>query len=153
MTQAGRGACLVVGAGDGLKWLYDLHLLMQALDAAQWRDFEDACRDARICGVALSAMDAATSAFGTPLPEDVRKALSASAGRDVVDAGRLQDWRHQQWQSLRALPDWRARLGWMHARGFPSLGYMRELYGRDLDWADLMKARLLRLFGRAGGRA
>lgn len=143
-----RASNLEIGAGDRLKWLYDIHLLAGVLDDDGWRQVVRICGDAKMSGMALMALDASMKDFGTVIPRTVMDDLRAAMAGDALDASRLQDWRHIQWMRLQSLPDWRARADWLWMRAFPSSGYMRELYGRDASRAGLLGRRLLRLLGR-----
>ena len=145
-----RASNLEIGAGDRLKWLYDIHLLAGVFSEDGWKQVVRICGEARISGMALAALEASHMTFGTVSPATVLDALRSGMHGDALDASRLQDWRHLQWMRLRALPGWRARAGWLWARAFPSSGYMRELYGRDASRAGLLGRRFLRLMGRVG---
>jgi hypothetical protein len=145
-----RASNLETGQGDRLKWLYDTHLIAARLDGDGWEAFVAACRTARVCGIAADALEVASALFGTGLPRSAMARLREGVPHDALDARRLQDWAYLQRRSLRALPGWSARAAWLWERAFPDTGYMRELYGRDLSRAGLLRTRLSRLLGRLG---
>ncbi len=145
-----RASNLEGGLGDRLKWLFDVHLLASRFDAGGWDEFVVACRAARVSGIARDALEATSTLFSTVLSSAAMEQLQAGIADDAVDARRLQDWGYLQRQSLRALPDLPTRVAWLWDRVFPTSGYMRELYGRDLSRAGLLWSRFGRLFGRMG---
>lgn len=147
-----RASNLGAGLGDRLKWLYDIHLLAMRFDSTEWDCFVDACRDARICGLAWSGLHAAQALFATGLPVAVSERLGRDAGADALDASRLADWRYLQRRNLQALDGFAAKACWLGNRVFPANGYLRELYGSEQGWIGLMWQRLLRLVARFTSR-
>lgn len=147
-----RASNLGARLGDRLKWLYDIHLLALGFSDGQWERFVVACRDARICGMAASGLDATQAAFATMLPATVMQALRQAAGEDALDATRLADWRYVERRNLLALQGLPAKVHWLRARVFPPTGYLHELYGREHGWSRLMWQRLVRLLARVTSR-
>lgn len=148
-----RASNLEIGLGDRLKWLYDIHLLARVTDEDAWLAFAGHCRVARMCGIAHDGLLAAQRLFGSPIPGEVVGALKSGMTLDTLDSRRLADWRYMQWRCVQALPDWRSRIAWLRESAFPPAGYMRELYGDDLSYRDLLWRRLGRAVGRVTGSA
>lgn len=143
-----RAMNLHIGVGDGLKWLYDLHLLASRLEPKDWALLRQLCRERGLSGVFLEGIRAAAAEFGTAVPAEVLAELHEQRAHESLDASRLGDWYYMQRQNLRALPSRRAYLQWMWGRLFPPLGYLRELYGADKSTAALLLERARRLLRR-----
>jgi hypothetical protein len=143
-----RAANVTVGIGDGLKWLYDLHLLGRYLSRSEWSELLQQCHELGLSGVCAAGIDAAEQAFGNAMPATEHKSLREASTHESLDAGRLQDWKYMQRRNLAALPTLRARARWLWQRMFPPLGYLRELYGADRSVASLWMERLRRAIAR-----
>jgi hypothetical protein len=137
---------------DRLKWLYDIHLLIQSLDRTSWALFVAAAREKELCGVCLRSFDDSADWFASVIPEDVLSDLRQAAAAEAIDYRQLGDWRYMQWQSFKALPDMRARLRWLSERLLPSRSHMQELHGGSASLPTLMLRRLLRGIARWRGR-
>ena len=147
-----RASNLTAGLGDRLKWLYDLHLLAEALDAsAAWGRFVEVARRAQACGICAEGLAASAGLFGTVVPEDVTWALEQGRGAEPVDARRLQDWGYVQRMNFRALRGWGEKAAWLGSRLVPPAGHMRELYGDRYGRAGLLWQRLRRAVMRVIG--
>jgi len=115
--------------GDRLIWLYDLHLLAETLDEAQWAEF---CRRAAATGlraVCLDGLRRAQALLGTRVPVQAIGALET--GGDEIAAAYLRGGA-LRWLAtdLRALPDWSSRLRLLAEHAFPPSSYMLARHGR-----------------------
>jgi len=144
-----RAKNLHFGSGDRLKWLYDLHLMIQCLSTQQWGRVLDLCRRHGVAGICLDGMAQAADCFGTTVPANVIDALIAAQSGEVIDVRRLGSWRYMQWMNLRALPTTRSRLRWIWSQLFPPTDYLREIYGEEFAGRT---ALLLARAGRFRGR-
>lgn len=136
-----RAVNVYLGIGDGLKWLYDLHLLGARLSDEQWQAVLTLSRTRGLSGTCAAGIDAATRMFGTAVPASVSAALQAAIAHETLDTRRLHEWKYMQARNLFALP-WRARPRWLWQRLCPPLGYLRGIYGADLGLAQLWLRRL-----------
>lgn len=148
-----RAINISAGIGDRLKWLYDVHLLVQHLDASEWDALLSLCDERRVSGICAAGIDAAADAFGdiAPAPALARLRMQAARGDDRVDAARLGDWRYMQSRNLAALPGWSMRLRWLWQGLNPPTGYMDELYGPGQGRMALLWQRARRAVQRLSG--
>ena len=133
---------------DRLKLLYDLRLLAARSGAQEWDELCTLAEERRIAGVCLRSLDDAARTLGAEIPAEVSAHLRTLAASEPLDASRLADWRYMQWQNLRALPTFSARLHWLRQRLFPGAAQLRELYGDGpvvLLWVRRLKRGLARM--------
>lgn len=133
---------------DRLKLLYDLRLLAARNGAQDWDELCTLAEEKRIAGVCLRSLDDAARTLGAEIPSSVSARLRTLAASEPLDASRLADWRYMQWQNLRALPTFSARLHWLRQRLFPGAAQLRVLYGDGpviLLWLRRMKRGLVRM--------
>ena len=143
-----RAMNLTVGIGDGLKWLYDLHLLGQQLTTADWSALQQQCGEFGLSGICAAGIEAAADLFGTAVPPNVLRALQEASAHESLDIGRLHDWKYMQGRNLAALPSLSIRARWLWQRLFPPVGYLRELYGADRGVGSLWIQRIRHAIGR-----
>ena len=122
-----RASDLSSGGGEKLKWLYDLHLLAGALDAADWEQLRALAAERGLAGVCAEGLSEAERLLGTALPEASMAALRRAAADETIDAGRLRGWLYFQRQNLRALPGWRSRARWVWQRLHPTAHYREDV--------------------------
>lgn len=135
---------------DRLKWIHDIHLMVACMDDAAWTRVVDVARAAGLCGVCLQSLDAAIACFGTAVPAGRHVQLRDIAQGETLDPARLDDWNYMQWQSLRALPGWRARAAWLRQRLLPTRSQLQEAHGAGSP-ARLVLRRLARAWSRVTG--
>jgi hypothetical protein len=143
-----RAANLTVGVGDGLKWLYDLHLLGQQMTTTDWSALQQQCDELGLSGICAAGIEVAADAFGKVVPASVLESLQEASTHEPLDVARLHDWKYMQGRNLAALPSLRLRARWLWQRLFPPVGYLRELYGADRSVASLWMKRVRRAIGR-----
>ena len=111
-------------------WLYDVHLLVQSLDAAGVDEFVALAVRSGVRRICLRALLLARDLFGTAIPAAVLAALEA-APADEPSAVFL-DARMRRidvlLDDLRALPEWRSRVRLLTEVCFPDARYMRRTY-------------------------
>ncbi|MBZ5556393.1 MAG: nucleotidyltransferase family protein [Acidobacteriia bacterium] len=115
-----------------LLWLYDLHLLAGALDEDGMARAADLALARGVGAVVGRGLSRAADAFGTPVPEDVRRRLAAAP---VPAAVRIfLEGRPRQVDVLRAnlttLRRWPSRVALLRDHLFPSAAYLRSMYPR-----------------------
>ncbi len=118
------------GSGD-LRWMYDLHVLAEALSADDVRQVGAMVADRGLEGIARDALAAARERFG-PCATD---RMVAALDNGMTDADNVAVLRGR-WsrtdillQDLRALPGWRARGRLICEHLLAPASYMRERYG------------------------
>lgn len=144
-----RASNLSAGLGDRLKWLYDLHLLANELDAqGKWPQFAGIARQAQGCGVCVEGLAASGALWGTRVPASVIASLEQARASEPLDTDRLSDWRYLQRLNLQALERRRDKAVWLWSRLLPSAGHLRELYGDGHGYAGLLWQRARRAVSR-----
>ena len=119
---------------DRLKLLYDLRLLSARSQDADWTALCELAADKKIAGACLRSLQDAVRDVGAIVPASVSKRLQALADQEPLDYHRIDDWRYMQWQNLRALPTFGARLHWLRQRLMPGAAQLRALYGEGPLW-------------------
>lgn len=135
------------GAGDRLKWLYDLHLISSGFDRRQWQTVCDLVIERGLAGTCRDGLDASVALFDTAFPADIRSQWVAAEARERIDVRRINGWLYAQWINCSALPTWRLRLRWLRQRLLPDADYLRDRYGGDgrslwrIAWGRLVQGR------------
>ena len=142
-----RALDMQIGEPDRLKLLYDIHLLIEQMEADAWRQFLSLVVSKQIGGICLRSIDDTVAAFGSAVPADVLEALRRDAEAEPIDWRRLDDWRYMQWQNLKSLSGTWAKLQWIWDKVFPTRSHLQELHGEG-RWIQLMGRRLVRGFQR-----
>ena len=124
-----RALNLSIGVGDKLKWQYDLELVRANFTPADWRRLVDLSIKKGLAGVVLDAIENAAQTFETKLPQEWIMALTSAESAETLDARRLSDWHYMQHMTFKSLPTAILKLRWLWQRLFPSLDYLRYLYG------------------------
>lgn len=112
---------------DRLIWLYDVHLLGQAMTQKDWAQALRLARELGIAAICGQAIGAAAGRLGTVVPTEIAQGFEQSARSTQIP---LLERRWQQLLAdLRALPDWRRRLRLLAEHALPPAQYMRNRYG------------------------
>ena len=144
-----RALNLSIGVGDKLKWQYDLELVRANFTPADWRRLVDISINKGVAGVVFSALKNAALTFGSQLPYEWTTALARAESAEILDARRLSDWRYMQRMTFRSLPTAFLKLRWLWQRLFPSLDYLRYLYGtQHKSYCYLIFLRVWRVLKR-----
>lgn len=147
-----RALDLQIGVPDRLKLLYDIHLMLGRMQDAAWTDFIAMAKAKGICGVCLRSIEDTVTTFATQVPASAMDEMHRHTDAEPLDWRRLDDWRYMQWQNLKALPTWRARVVWLYERLLPTRSHLQELHGSDAGMAGLLWRRIKRGFVRVGNR-
>jgi putative nucleotidyltransferase-like protein len=115
---------------DTLLWLYDVHLLVEALDTAGLERFVALAERSGARRICLRALLLARTRFATRIPAEVIAALEAAPADEpsTVFLNRGMRQIDVLRDDLRVLPDWRARRKLIGEHLFPDPAYMRECY-------------------------
>ena len=144
-----RALNLSIGVGDRLKWQYDLELVRAKFTPADWRRLVDISIKKGLAGVVLDAIENAAKIFESQLPHEWTTALASAESAEILDARRLSDWRYMQRMTFKSLPTAFLKLRWLWQRLFPSLDYLRYLYGtQHKSYCYLIFLRVQRMLKR-----
>ena len=116
---------------DALPWLYDVHLLVEALDGDDTARFITLAARTGVRRICLSAVLLARTRFGTTIPATVLAALEEPI--DEPSAVFLRPGLRPfdvLLDDLRVLASWRARLTLLKEHLFPSAEYVRHTYAQ-----------------------
>jgi len=146
-------------ASDRLIWIYDIHLLVQAMDQSALEEFAKMAAHkgmARVCADGVTLSGARLNTRNAAALVQTLNAYADAAG-DEPSARYLRSNRREAsllLEDLRALPAWRARFRLLREHAFPSPEYMRLRYNarsaRQLPWLYFKRAMrgVRRLFRR-----
>ncbi len=136
-----------------LLWVYDVHLLASALDAAGFDELVARAVTQRIAAVCAQGLGTSQEWFRTEIPQQVLAALRAAPALEQPTVAYLapnRTWRDETASTLRALPRWRDRLRLLREIALPSPQYILRAYG--LGGPGLGKALLPALYLHRGVR-
>jgi hypothetical protein len=131
--------------GDRLIWLYDIHLLLSRMDAAERARFCGLARSKRMTMLCRDAVASAQRAFGTGAADHVLAALPVVPGEREASSAVLRHGRIRQLLGdLRALPSWSERMRMLAQHALPSRRYMESRFpDARLQWLPVLHARRL----------
>ncbi len=128
LHRAGNNLFQAPGFGDRLIWLYDIHLLVDAMTNAERDDFRATVEAKRVGAIALEGLRRCAERFPSPslaaLIDALARSPQAQSGAELLTAGRMR----REWLEWRAIPGAGARLAYLAERAFPSREYMLERY-------------------------
>ena len=115
---------------DTLVWLYDIHLLMGALDADGIARFVSLAERTGVRRICLRALQLSHDRFGTEISTATRAALEAAPADEPSTMFLRPEIRKVDvlLDDVRALPGWRPRLTLLREHLFPDAAYMRRTY-------------------------
>lgn len=117
-----------------LRWLWDIHLLAQALTETQWQQIDTLACAKGLCGILADALAAAVAELGSPVPPALLQHWQKLAENEQVHMHWFQSWPRYQWQQFFASDrQWHGRLSWLWQRLWPNAEAMRLRYGHDGD--------------------
>lgn len=114
---------------ERLIWLYDIHLLLRRLTAADLQRFASLAVSKEVAGICARQLTLASECFDTPLPPGVLATLSQSDPEPsavYLRSGRR--WHHEMLWNVRALGRWRDRIRLLREVLFPPPRYMVDRY-------------------------
>ena len=113
-------------------WTYDTHLLASALERADWDVFVGLATDARVAVVCAHQLGVTQALFGTHVPAEVMRHLSAASGEpSAAYLASQRKWRHELVSSLRGSRRFADRVKLLRDVLLPSREYMLARYGLD----------------------
>lgn len=125
---------------ERLIWLYDVHLLADAMNEAAWDDFIETARKKGLCAISVRVLVSASRNFRTDLPTSVRVGLDVSGepAFEYLTAGPLR----RSWMELRAVKGGLDRTRFVIQSFLPPSLFMRRKYaGARVQWLPWLYAR------------
>jgi Uncharacterised nucleotidyltransferase len=111
-------------------WICDIDLLAGELSDDQFAEFAALARRKRVARICAHQLRLARALFGTSVPGDTMRELSAAAGEpSAAYLASDRTWRHELVSSIRALPRAADRFKLMRDVLMPSPSYMLAAYG------------------------
>jgi hypothetical protein len=135
--------------GDRLIWLYDLHLMLPVLTAADWAELISLCRAHDTADLCLDALTETNRLLGAHIPPNVLDSLKAER-RDgapkqfLVESSGVQSLI----SNLRAIPTFEAKRQYLLHLLFPSKAYLAAKYP-DMAGKPVGLMHLRRIFAAA----
>jgi len=123
-----RMSNLLIGSGDRLIWLFDLHQIAHRLHAQDWQQLIEIARVRQLAGPCVSSMDRCTALFSTAWPPLVLGELRALAELERFKVKNAHSRWYFEWQTLRSVPV-AMRLSFVLRKVWPARAYMNERYG------------------------
>src|SRR5262249_61371448 len=113
-------------------WLYDVHLLVRALDGESLGIFVALAKRTGVRRICLRALTLARARFGTPTPPEIMAALDAAPDDEPSTLFLRPGLRRVDvlLDDLRALRGWPARVTLLKEHLLPDAAYMRRTYAR-----------------------
>jgi hypothetical protein len=115
---------------EALVWLYDVHLLIGALDARGVAAFQALAERTRVRRICARALRLAGQRFETVIPTTLLAALETAPDNEPSAMFLRPGVRALDvlLDDVRVLPGWGARLALLKEHLFPGAGYMRQTY-------------------------
>jgi hypothetical protein len=155
LHRAGNNLYEGQGFGDRLIWLYDFHLLIDAMSAAELARFVQLATDKKVAAIAMDGLRRCAAFFPSHRLDEAIAALErspdAASGAKLLRAGRIG----REWLELRAIPTNSARIAYLAARVCPRSEHLRERFpkARDHGLLALHAHRWLEGLGLARSRS
>jgi len=129
-------------SGNRLIWLYDIHLLAQALTEEQWDEFSQLAERKGLRAVCLDGFERARACFHTALPDRVLAALARPGPTESVSAYLNASIAKRHWLDFWAMEDNASRLRFIRELFFPSASFMRGRFpDAKVKWLPWLYAR------------
>ena len=117
---------------DRLIWLYDIHLLCQALSEQDAKIFYAKAKESEIVHLCVEAILTASSWFKTELPLAIEVLLQENvqdeASALLLEPGRLKGTKNRALLALQESTSWRERFFFLWRNAFPPAEYMAWRY-------------------------
>lgn len=129
-------------AADRIIWLYDVHLLVDAMSAGELEEFATIASSKRIKAICRDTLELCRERFSTEVPAGVFATLAAEGPPEpssrYFNGGPLL----QLIGDFLALENWRDRTRWVGEMAFPGESYTRRKYPKaEKTWLPILYAR------------
>ncbi len=126
-------------SGDRLIWLYDIHLLFQALTEQEGMRFSQRIKELQIISLCVDALKTAQYWFGTVCPESLQTILyekntsgnTQEAFAHLLGSSRNDGVKKQALLELQGLSTWQKRLLYVVQNFFPPPKFMLWRYHKE----------------------
>lgn len=130
--------------GDRLIWLYDIHLLLEALSPSQCHEFIELAGQKGLRATCLEGVELVRARFHTIVPEAVSGALARSGSAETAARYLSGSASYRIYANFRAVEGVRNKLKFLADHLFPPESYMRWKYPQAkssrLPWLYLRRA-------------
>lgn len=133
---------ITIHCENNLKWLYDLYELGQRFSAEDWQKLLATAIEKKLAGVCVDGLLAAEACFGSQAPAGVVALLNQAAKHESMDVRKMGGWLYIQRMNFLAYPSIRQRLRWLRQRVLPDNFYMKNYYGEDQGFWQMMTSRV-----------
>ncbi|OOY35640.1 nucleotidyltransferase domain-containing protein [Solemya velum gill symbiont] len=124
--------------GERLIWLYDIHLLTEALSSAELDKLVERAGELEVRGLCADALNASNDWFATRIPTGLTDTLQQGAENEasfaLLTPGRASRIRNTLLMDLQQISSWRERGRLLLQRLFPPADYMRWRYRVKHRW-------------------
>lgn len=138
-----RAVELSNGAGNRLKWLFDLHLLAEQFVEAGWTELRELAVEKGLAGIVASGLRASQARFGTVLSDVFLRDLDDSAEHEPLSAEQLSSWRYLRWSEWRSLSGYFERLRWLWQKALIPAAVLVDQHGNSSTGWMLLISRWL----------
>lgn len=134
-----RADDISTSGGERLIWLYDIHLLVDAMTSGELMQFTGLAQGKGMRAICKDGLLCARRCFGTHIPEAALVALTGELATEPSAAHlRAGELRHVLTE-LRSLSRWRDRIALLREHLFPPSQYMLEKYAvRSRAWLPVL---------------
>lgn len=119
---------------ERLTWLYDIHLLVGALNQNNWQQLCDKASDKKLAAITLDALRYCQHLFDTNIPSFAESALTKSASQpepsQLFLKRELSEWQIFA-QDLKSLAGWQKKFYLVFESVFPNSDYVRQQMETD----------------------
>jgi hypothetical protein len=112
-----------------LIWLYDIHLLAEALDGGQQGEFAELAKRRGTASVCLEGIALVQRRLGTAFSDGAKERLGLAAAEEGADSRYSESYLALVLDDLRRLAGIRPRLGLVRELLLPPAAAMKERYG------------------------
>jgi hypothetical protein len=128
--------------GDRLIWLYDIYLLLEQYDDADYARLLDVAEKKGVAGICLGAIDEARESLGAPAPVEVCEKLARAGSNEAITRFLTGSALYRYYCNFAAVGGPGNKLRLLAQILFPSEDYMRLIYaGVRPGWLPWLYAR------------
>jgi hypothetical protein len=129
-------------SGDRLIWLYDIHLLLEAMGDPELEAFARLAEEKGLRAICADGVQKTQQCFATRTPGYVLKRLQGAGHTEPSSAHLRKGGARHLLTELRSLPGWRERFGLLREHLLPSADYMLEKYATsNRAWLPMLYVR------------
>jgi hypothetical protein len=126
-----RGAEGTIGANESLLWLYDIHLMLNAMTEAELALFIKLAREKQICAICENAIVSSCNWFHSAVPAWVHNELQAQKTPEPTERLLIAGAPRYQPRDLISVKGFRKKLGRIREAIFPPAAYLLRNEGSE----------------------